>query len=206
MPCPRPQADLSPPPRSRSLVIWVGRLCRVKRPDRFIAVARECPELEFLLVGPHDDGAEYREEVESAAAGVPNVTLTGPADRAALDRLYRRAGALCCTSDHEGFPNTFLEAWSHGLPVVSTWDPGSLIARHHLGIATPREVPALAAALRALLAEPGPWQRLSASARAYFEEHHAVERAMPRFEQVFAHQVAVGRNAAPGRVAQGIAG
>jgi glycosyltransferase involved in cell wall biosynthesis len=206
MPCPRPEAEVSPAPRDRSLVIWVGRLCRVKRPDRLIAVARQCPELRFLLVGPHDDGVEYREEIERAAAAVPNVTLTGPADRAALSGLYRQAVALCCTSDHEGFPNTFLEAWSHGLPVVSTWDPGSLIARHDLGIVARREAPALAAALRALVAEPGEWERLSASSRAYFDEHHDVERAMPRFEQVFADQVAARRAPAPGRVAQGMAG
>lgn len=58
------------------------------------------------------------------ARSLSNVRLHGRiAERAALAELYRGAALLCCTSSLEGFPNTFLEAWSHGLPVVTTSTP-----------------------------------------------------------------------------------
>ena len=59
---------------------------------------------------------------------MPNVTLHGRVERERMPSLYQDALCLCCTSVLEGFPNTFLEAWSVGLPVVSSFDPDHLIA------------------------------------------------------------------------------
>jgi glycosyltransferase involved in cell wall biosynthesis len=191
MPCATPRST-GVVARDPALVLWVGRICRVKRPDRLLEIARACPELQFLIVGPHDEDASYKEEIEAAAAGVPNVRLHGPANRAELDDLYQRALCLCCTSDHEGFPNTFLEAWSHGLPVVSSWDPASIIADNGLGLIG-RTADELAASLAALRNEAGRWDTLSAAARAYFDENHAIERAMPRFERIFSQQISARR-------------
>jgi glycosyltransferase involved in cell wall biosynthesis len=203
MPCATPAAS-GRAGRDANLVLWVGRICRVKRPDRLLEVARARPELEFLIVGPHDEDASYKEEIEAAAALVPNVRLHGPASRAELDALYQRALCLCCTSDHEGFPNTFLEAWSYGLPVVSTWDPSGTIAANGLGLVG-RSAGELATALATLRDVAATRHALSVAARAYFQENHAIERTMPRFERIFAEQVAVRRPLIDRPVAAGVA-
>jgi glycosyltransferase involved in cell wall biosynthesis len=101
-----------------------------------------------------------------------------------MPSLYQQAACLLCTSDFEGFPNTFLEAWSQGLPVVSTFDPDDLIARRELGLVA-GDVPGLAVAIRRLLESPDLYRRLSHNARQYYLENHTVEVAMPRFEELF---------------------
>jgi glycosyltransferase involved in cell wall biosynthesis len=182
MPCPAPPAAAPVSWRSRHSVIWVGRICEVKRPDRFIEVAKACPDLDFLMIGPNDDSAEYTRQIAEMAAEVPNVKLHGPATRDELNDLYHRALCLCCTSDHEGFPNTFLEAWSHGLPLVSTWDPG-MVDACGLGIVA-RGADGVAAGLRELRGSAVAWERISANATRYFDETHALDTVMPVFERV----------------------
>jgi len=47
---------------------------------------------------------------------------------------YRDAHCLVSTSAHEGFPNTFLEAWRVGTPVVSlAVDPARIAREEALG-------------------------------------------------------------------------
>jgi glycosyltransferase involved in cell wall biosynthesis len=107
-----------------------------------------------------------------------------------VHQFYQRTAALICTSRAEGFPNIFLEAWSHGLPVVSTLDLDNLISEKGLG-KVGKDVPELAAGIRTLLDAPDQWLRASQSAREYFMENHAVDKAMERFEQVFCDVVTI---------------
>jgi len=163
-------------------VLWVGRITEVKRPDRLLEVAGACPEVHFDLVGPGDD--PYAAHIRERAAGMDNVAVHPPAAREEIGRYYERGALLLCTSDREGFPNTFLEAWSHGLPVVSTVDPDGLIAGRGLG-AVGGDVGTLASALRDLLSASERWRAASAAARRYWKENHDAEVVLARFERLF---------------------
>ncbi len=187
MPCPGPRSDdfvkpTAPPFGSRP-VLWVARICEPKRPDRLLDVAEACPDLQFDLVGPCY-GSAYARRILERAERTPNVCVHGGVSRDRITDFYRRAACLCCTSDFEGFPNTFLEAWSHGLPVISTFDPDNLIAERRLG-AVAKDAPGLAAELTYLLRSANRWQEASNNARQYYEMNHDAEVVLPRFEQVF---------------------
>jgi glycosyltransferase involved in cell wall biosynthesis len=192
MPAPGPSdADYQPPNRGNRLVLWVGRVCRVKRPDRLLEIARACPDLSFVMAGPvYDD--EFSIHVAKDAASVPNVKMLGAVAREEISQLYRQASVLCCTSDYEGFPNTFLEAWSHGLPIVSTVDPDGLLERCDLG-RVGAEPAMLAAGLKELLADDAVYAGISARARQRYVEFHSMEAVMPRFEKLF-HELAASRS------------
>jgi glycosyltransferase involved in cell wall biosynthesis len=187
MPCPGPSENdyaQGADERSRShRVLWIGRICEQKRPDRLLDLAETCPDVRFDLVGPAD-GTPYSHAVCDRARSLPNVTLHGPAARERVPEFYEKARVMCCTSDFEGFPNTFLEAWSHGLPIVSTFDPDRLIAENDMGIvASDRQ--GLSAGVRTLLSDGPRWQQASRAARRYYLENHTVDSAMPKFEAVF---------------------
>jgi glycosyltransferase involved in cell wall biosynthesis len=102
-----------------------------------------------------------------------------------MPEFYKTASILCCTSSYEGFPNTFLEAWSYGLPIVSTVDPDDLISERGLGVYAANG-PQVAQGIRRLKEDNGLRCLMSANARNYFLENHAVDPAMRRFEDVFA--------------------
>jgi glycosyltransferase involved in cell wall biosynthesis len=184
MPAPGPPGeDYCPPQAANRRVLWVARVCRVKRPDRLLEVARSCPDIEFVIAGPVYDDSWSREVAEQART-VPNVRLLGGVPREGIAELYRTSSLLCCTSDAEGFPNTFLEAWSHGLPIVTTFDPDGLIAGCDLGCVG-KDPEALTAGIRALLENPARYSETSKRARDRYLTHHAMEAVMPRFERVF---------------------
>lgn len=192
MPCPGPMDECFTAPRPLSEpgahILWLARLSRAKRPDRLLDVAEACPELSFDMAGPvcSDD---HSEGVLRRAQAMHNVNVHGPVPRARVPDFYRQAGCFLSTSDHEGFPNTFLEAWSHGLPIVSTFDPDGLIHSHGLGIVA-QDVPGLVAGVRRLHGDPDFWRRCSANARRHYLENHQVDKVMHRFERVFREAIA----------------
>ena len=191
MPCPGPSeaafVEPDPPVGGRFRVLWVGRICHEKRPDRLLDLAAAMPAMGFDVTGPFGEDA-YSVSVRQRAALLGNVVLHGGVERDRMPDFYRGAGCLCCTSDVEGFPNTFLEAWSHGLPVVTTFDPDGLVAEHGLGFSA-RDVPSLAEGLCALAADPGAWRKASRNGRRYYLENHRVDVILPRFEEVFMNAV-----------------
>jgi glycosyltransferase involved in cell wall biosynthesis len=184
MPAPDPlTTNASSPTRPMGRIVWVGRVCRVKRPDLLLDIAEACPDLGFDVAGPvYDD--QYSRSVVKRASVLRNVLMHGAVPRADIPELYRGASLLCCTSDYEGFPNTFLEAWSHGLPIVSTVDPDGLIAECKLGRVGLNRA-SLISGIRDLLANPACFAETSARTRQYYLLHHSMETVMPRFERMF---------------------
>ncbi len=123
------------PYEQRDGLLWVGRLERVyKKPLEFVELARRLPEQRFLMVGQAMAGDPSGAEVEQAVGQLPNLSYRDHVAPDEIRELYRRARALVCTSATEGFPNTFLEAWSVGTPVISRVDPDGLIQRYGAGV------------------------------------------------------------------------
>src|SRR6187455_826530 len=115
-------------------VLWVSNLRALKRPELALELARQLPEVRFTLAGgPMPGGETYFEDVRAAAARLPNVTMYGAVRYADSGTLFDRAKIFLNTSSIEGFPNTFLQAWIRGVPVVSFFDPDSLVQRLQLG-------------------------------------------------------------------------
>jgi glycosyltransferase involved in cell wall biosynthesis len=121
--------------RSKDIdVLWVGNLRHVKRPDILLELARRLPGYRFAMVGgnvPH--GEAYFERIAAQAKALPNVVMAGAVPYDAVGGWFERSRIHVNTSDSEGFPNTFLQAWIRSVPVVSFFDPDGLIERRDLG-------------------------------------------------------------------------
>jgi glycosyltransferase involved in cell wall biosynthesis len=64
----------------------------------------------------------------------PNIEYRGQVSPAEAQSVIRNAGLLLSTSNIEGFPNTFLQAWAEGVPIVSLeLDPDGVIDKYKLG-------------------------------------------------------------------------
>lgn len=171
-------------PRRCRRIIWVGRISKEKRLEWLLEVAERCPDISFDVVGAANSDSEYASTLMRRAAGIPNVKMHGRVSHGEMVGYYRHCLLLCCTSIHEGFPNTFLEAWSCGVPVVSTFDPDGIVAERKLGWVA-SDVGDLITGLRTAVDSPDAWEAASRAARSYYMQRHTLDVVMPQFEQLF---------------------
>jgi glycosyltransferase involved in cell wall biosynthesis len=116
-------------------LLWVANLRSMKRPLWFVDVARHARELRCVMAGgAHPDEPALYRGVARAAAAVPNLRFLGQVRFDSVGALFAQARVLVNTSSFEGFPNTFWQAWAHGVPVISTVDPDGVIVAHGLGV------------------------------------------------------------------------
>ena len=117
--------------------LWIGRLVDYKRPMEYVRLAESLPDARFRMVWhpTNETRPELVAEVRAAHERLPNLEFTGQIPRGEVLGEMDRAYAVVSTSRAEGMPNTFLEAWSRAIPVVSLdFDPDGLIAEEGLGL------------------------------------------------------------------------
>jgi glycosyltransferase involved in cell wall biosynthesis len=146
-------------------VLWVSNLRSVKRPELVLELARQLPQVNFTLAGGvvYQD---YYDEIAAAAARLPNVTMLGHVPYDAIGALFARSRVFLNTSSVEGFPNTFLQAWIRGVPVVTFFDPDRLVRQQRLGFAAD-SLADMRAALARLLLDDGEREALGTRARRF---------------------------------------
>ncbi len=116
-------------------VTWIGRLSPEKRPERVLEIAEQCSDVQFSVAGGANTQSQFARELLERMKSAPNVIYHGKLPPADMQRIYDESDYVLNTSDTEGFPATFREAWHFGKPVISIVDPDSLIADHRAGFA-----------------------------------------------------------------------
>ena len=189
--------EMRPPAAQRDIdVLWVSNIRRVKRPDRVLELASRLPETQIHMVGgplPGED-ALY-EDVARAAAARANLRHHGRLSYWDAGEFYGRAKVLLNTSDVEGFPNSYLQAWARGVPVVTLIDPDGVIEREGLGVAarTPED---LGGALRGLLQDANGWRAASERCRSYVQREYGEDSVLAPYLETFARVLRARRGAA----------
>ena len=174
----------APPGEGAVRVLWLGRIVEIKRLEWLLAIAECHSDWRFDVVGTANSDSAYANALVERAGALDNVTMHGRVEEEALPGLFGRASALLCTSRLEGFPTTFLEAWSHGIPVVTSFDPDGLVARYDLGCVVD-SVDMARQALEGLFASPERWRDYSLRVRRYYLEHYTPEAIVPIYIELF---------------------
>jgi len=161
-------------------VIWVANLKPVKRPELFVELAEAFggrTDVQFIMIG-RDGGPQYR-ALHQRMRGLPNLVFLGELPLERVEAEIAASHVMVNTSSIEGFPNTFIQAWLRGLPVVSSLvDPDGCLSKGGGG-RVGGEGADLAAVMRELLDDREELRRLGEAARAHGLANHRPERAQP---------------------------
>jgi len=174
------QARLSNDPQH---ILWVGRFTKEKRLEWLLDIAERCPDLVFDVIGGQNTQTQYGKDLVKRASKLKNVIMHGRVLHENMGGFYSKAALMLSTSVYEGFPNVYLEAWSTGLPLVSTFDPDMVISKYSLG-RVETDIEKLIAQLRFLLT-PTEHEKASDAAIKYYTQHHKTSSSMLKFSDVF---------------------
>ena len=161
-------------------VVWLGTYKESKRPQWFTELARRFPQQRFVMCGMPTNTLGPWEAAQAAARECPNLEVRGFVEHDKLAELLSRAALFVHTSPSEGFPNTLLEAWAHGLPGIAAVDPDGVIRREGLGEFV-ESLDELESAVRRWLADPALRRAAGERARAYVSAMHAPDNVLERY-------------------------
>jgi len=167
---------------NRPMVVWAANMGAKKRPEKFIELARLADKsaLQFVMIGGHSNAARMTELFSDPP---PNLKWLGHVSFDESLALIDQAVFFANTSvqEHEGFPNTFIQAWLRGVPVVSLEvDPDDIVRKHKLGCVN-SDPKALLAYMHSMISHPQAYQQLAGDVRAYAQENHSIAMMCDRF-------------------------
>jgi glycosyltransferase involved in cell wall biosynthesis len=184
-------------------VLWAATVKPLKRPDLVLALARRLRHLRFLMVGGPgvDSGAQaYFDGIAHQARGLSNLTMTGHVPFRDVGLAFDEASVCLNTSDYEGLPNTFMQAWLRGIPTLSFVRPES--APGISGTLACDDLDHMALRLDRLTRDRAAWTAASQACRRHFDDHHTIDVAVQRYLEVF-DRVLQGRRPAVAVTAAG---
>ena len=180
------------------VVGWVGRLSPEKGADVLLdALAQSAePPVTACVIGDGSERANLAKRAESLGLG-PRVRWAGVHPQAGA--LFTAFDAFALSSRTEGTPIVLFEAMDAGVPIVATRVGGvpDVVSEREAWLVEPERPDALAAALRALRADPDEAERRALAARRRLEEVFAIEPWLDAHEDLY-RRLAAGRAPAAG--------
>ncbi len=176
---PDPEGENRPQRRVRNIV-WLANIKPNKHPEIFAMLARHFqnfPDVRFIMIGR--DTKQF-----CMAEQLPNLIGKGELSQEQVNLELQKGYVLVNTSEVEGFPNTFIQAWQRYLPVLSVQvDPDNILQKHKLGVCsgTPQK---LISDLQELLDFPEIRDQQGGWAHDYAAQYHSlsnIEKMLPYF-------------------------
>ncbi|HWM56176.1 MAG TPA: glycosyltransferase family 4 protein [Solirubrobacterales bacterium] len=167
--------------------LWSDRMTEYKRPEKFLELAAALPETRFRMVASvtGETTNALCDRVYAAARSLPNVEVVSRRPRQEALAEVERAIAIVKTSEVEGMPNTFLEAWARGVPVLSlSVDPDDRIAERGAGLLAEGSMERMIAGARQLQDDPELRAAIGARGRDFVRTHHSLDAVADRWAEL----------------------
>ena len=170
---------------------FIGRVTKIKRPDRFLDVASEIKRrglaIEFFIAGDGELLTQCRERIT-----LENLPVKILGWQTNIERVLSAADIVALTSDNEGTPLSLIQAGMAGLPVVTTrvGSVPEVVLEGVTGIITSFDVQAIAGALEKLANSPELRAQMGTSAQKFTLAHFGVKRLVDDHEVLYKKLIA----------------
>ena len=165
---------------------FIGRVTRIKRPDRFLDVVSEIKNrgiaIEFFIAGDGELLEACRERI--FVESLPVKVLGWQSD---IERVLSAADIVVLTSDNEGTPLSLIQAGMIGLPVVTTrvGSVPEVVLDGKTGIVTNLDIQEIADALEKLASSNELRIQLGAAAKVFTLANFGVKQLVNNHEELY---------------------
>lgn len=167
-------------------ILWVNNLRDFKRPELVVDLAKLLPEFNIAMIGgavPGND--ELYDKVKAEANKLDNLSFLGAVSYHEVNNYFLRAKVFVNTSDWEGFPNSFLQAWIRQVPVFSFFDPDGLIKAKAIG-ESPENLDHMADLVRQYLLSDDKVETVGKRGQEFVLNNYAPKVIARRYEKLLA--------------------
>jgi glycosyltransferase involved in cell wall biosynthesis len=182
-----PNGHPLPPLRQqpKDMILWVGRDEDVKRPERFLDLAKSLPDERFIMICQTLNNSSYYQNIVEQAGKIANLEFLRHVPFNLIDTYFRRAKVLVNTSDSEGFPNTFIQACKAGAAILSfNVNPDSFLDTCKCGLCCNGDAERLKYNLRLML-ENNLYVEFGSNGRKYVEQNHDIIKIAAEYKNIF---------------------
>jgi glycosyltransferase involved in cell wall biosynthesis len=170
----------------RRQILWVSTIRQIKRPGLFLELARKLPELDFKMIGgPGRNETALYETIRTDADGIPNLAFLGFVPYSRIEAHFDDAALLINTSESEGFPNAFLQAWARGIPSISFVDAGARLDGELIGVQV-GSFDEMFSKVHVLMSDEVTRARLGETCRTYVVSNHSPQKIVATYNWLFA--------------------
>lgn len=173
-------------PEGQVVVTMLGRLTKIKRPDRFADVVEILTQrgfrAHFLVVGSGDLRSELEDTIQLRSLPVRVVGW-----RHDVEMVLAATDIMVLTSDNEGVPLSLMQAGLCSIPVVAT-DVGGvseLILHDYTGLLVPPNALPLAEALEFLAERPDVRDAFGRRAKAWVQEQFGLDQFIRNHQAMY---------------------
>jgi len=160
-------------------IIWIANLKPWKQPESFIHLARDLENevnARFIMIGALQGGDQsWKTSLLSQIEQLSNLEYIGQIQQEEINEILAQSHLFVNTSLHEGFANTFIQAWMREVPVISLHvNPDNLFNRFEIGYHS-KTYEKMLAQVKDLIKDNEKRKQLGRNAKNYALKYHSLE-------------------------------
>jgi glycosyltransferase involved in cell wall biosynthesis len=174
------------------IVLWIGRLTQIKRPDRLLDVIRivksEKKNIEFRVAG----NGSMLQSLQSQSQ-IENLPVKFLGNVKNIDLELSDCHVVLATSDNEGVPLSLIQAVSHRKPIIST-NVGSVsdVVQHGVnGYLTSKDPADIAFFMLQMLSDPVKMLKMGEAGFEYFGKNFSLDSFISKYESLYKDQLII---------------
>lgn len=157
-------------------ILWIARCEEWKQPDFFINLARNNSDKSFVMICPKVK-EDYFLKIKKTASEVSNLTFIDYVSFEQTWKYFEEACLFINTSVAEGFPQTFIQSVSRGVPIITlNANPDNFILDNVCGFVCGGDVKKLDSNLNKILEDKNTYEKISSNCIDYAKKNHSFEK------------------------------